>query len=31
MHGVSVLPFWSYFSQAWEDKKVKALLRQDEK
>ena len=31
MHGLSVLPFWSYFSQEWEEKKVKALMERDAK
>ena len=30
-HGLSVLPFWSFFSQEWEDKKVKALMERDAK
>ena len=30
-HGLSVLPFWSYFSQEWEEKKVKALMERDAK
>ena len=30
-HGLSVLPFWSYFSQEWEDKKVKDLMERDSK
>ena len=25
-HGLSVLPMWSFFSQDWEDKKVRELL-----
>lgn len=25
-HGLSVLPLWSFFSQDWEDKKVKELM-----
>jgi 2TM domain len=28
-HGLSVMPFWSFFSQDWEDKKVKELLARD--
>ena len=28
-HGLSVLPFWSLFSQEWEDKKVKQLMARD--
>lgn len=28
-HGLSVLPFWSFFSQEWEDKKVKQLMARD--
>lgn len=31
MHGLAVLPFWSYFSQEWEEKKVKALMERDTK
>ncbi len=30
-HGLSVLPFWNFFSQDWEDKKVKALMERAEK
>ena len=30
-HGLSVLPFWTYFSQEWEDKKVKALMERESK
>lgn len=30
-HGLSVLPSWSFFSQDWEDKKVKALMERDVK
>lgn len=28
-HGLSVLPVWSFFSQDWEDKKVKELLTKE--
>ena len=28
-HGLSVLPVWSFFSQDWEDKKVRELLAKD--
>ena len=28
-HGLAVLPFWSFFSQDWEDKKVKQLMERD--
>lgn len=28
-HGLSVAPFWSFFSQDWEDKKVKQLMERD--
>jgi hypothetical protein len=28
-HGLSVLPVWNYFSQDWEDKKVKELLARE--
>ena len=31
IHGLSVLPFWSYFSQEWEEKKVKALMEREAK
>ena len=29
-HGLSVLPVWGFFSQDWEDKKVKELLARDD-
>jgi hypothetical protein len=29
-HGLSVLPMWGFFSQDWEDKKVKELLARDD-
>lgn len=29
-HGLSVLPVWSFFSQDWEDQKVKEMLARDE-
>ena len=29
-HGLSVLPVWSFFSQDWEDRKVKEMLARDE-
>jgi hypothetical protein len=25
-HGITVLPVWSFFSQEWEDRKVKELM-----
>ena len=28
-HGLSVLPFWTFFSQGWEEKKVKELMERD--
>lgn len=28
-HGLSVLPFWNFFSQDWEDKKVKEYMERD--
>jgi 2TM domain len=28
-HGISVLPVWGFFSQDWEDRKVKQLLARD--
>ncbi len=28
-HGLTVLPFWSFFSQEWEDRKVREMLEQD--
>ena len=28
-HGLSVLPVWSFFSQDWEDKKVRDLLAKE--
>ena len=31
MHGLSVAPFWSFFSQDWEDKKVKDLMEREGK
>lgn len=30
-HGLSVAPFASFFSQDWEDRKVKALMERDAK
>ena len=29
MHGLSVAPLWSFFSQEWEDKKVKAIMERE--
>jgi energy-coupling factor transporter transmembrane protein EcfT len=28
-HGISVLPVWAFFTQDWEDKKVRELLARD--
>jgi hypothetical protein len=29
VHGLSVLPFWSFFSQDWEDRKVKEMMAKE--
>ena len=29
VHGLSVLPYWSFFSQEWEDRKVKELMQKE--
>lgn len=29
MHGLSLLPVWGFFSQDWEDRKVRELLARD--
>ena len=28
-HGITVLPMWGFFSQEWEDRKVKELLERE--
>lgn len=29
VHGVTVMPFWSFFSQDWEDRKVQEIMTRD--
>ena len=29
VHGLSVLPYWGFFSQEWEDRKVKQLMQKE--
>ncbi len=29
-HGLSVLPFWTFFSQEWEDKKVRQIMQREQ-
>ncbi|MBL8522753.1 MAG: 2TM domain-containing protein [Betaproteobacteria bacterium] len=29
IHGITVLPFWHFFSQEWEDRKVRELMERD--
>jgi TRAP-type C4-dicarboxylate transport system permease small subunit len=29
IHGITVLPFWNFFSQDWEDRKVRELMERD--
>lgn len=30
-HGITVLPVWGFFSQDWEDRKVKELMERERK